>query len=210
MMHADPEIGILQTPPRSSSGRARSSQPAAAIRRLHLRSGDLARPRGLVPATAAITGDTTPSSACRPSPSAAKLPEDSRAARPFGGHVLSHDFVEAALIRRGGWKVRMATELRRLVGGVSPSLRRRRHPRSPLGAKEQPSAPEDHRRVGAGPREPRASRDRHHELPVLTPLWLLMLAIGFALAVRVALDPARVLQSRLPDVSEAGRASTSS
>jgi len=31
--------------------------------------------------------------------------------RPFGGHVLSHDFVEAALIRRAGWKVRMAPEL---------------------------------------------------------------------------------------------------
>ncbi|MCA8881848.1 MAG: glucans biosynthesis glucosyltransferase MdoH [Rhodobacteraceae bacterium] len=30
---------------------------------------------------------------------------------PFGGHVLSHDFVEAALIRRGGWEVRMDTDL---------------------------------------------------------------------------------------------------
>lgn len=27
--------------------------------------------------------------------------------RPFGGHVLSHDFVEAALLRRAGWAVRM-------------------------------------------------------------------------------------------------------
>lgn len=27
--------------------------------------------------------------------------------RPFGGHILSHDFVEAALIRRAGWSVRM-------------------------------------------------------------------------------------------------------
>lgn len=30
---------------------------------------------------------------------------------PFGGHVLSHDFVEAALIRRGGWDVRMDPDL---------------------------------------------------------------------------------------------------
>jgi len=30
--------------------------------------------------------------------------------KPFGGHILSHDFVEAALMRRGGWKVRMATD----------------------------------------------------------------------------------------------------
>ncbi|MGE8279380.1 MAG: glucans biosynthesis glucosyltransferase MdoH [Stenotrophomonas sp.] len=27
--------------------------------------------------------------------------------KPFGGHVLSHDFVEAALIRRGGWAAHM-------------------------------------------------------------------------------------------------------
>lgn len=30
---------------------------------------------------------------------------------PFGGHVLSHDFVEAALIRKGGYQVRMDTDL---------------------------------------------------------------------------------------------------
>ncbi len=30
---------------------------------------------------------------------------------PFGGHILSHDFVEAALLRRGGWKVYMAAEI---------------------------------------------------------------------------------------------------
>jgi membrane glycosyltransferase len=31
--------------------------------------------------------------------------------RPFGGHVMSHDFVEAALMRRAGWAVHMAPEL---------------------------------------------------------------------------------------------------
>jgi membrane glycosyltransferase len=30
---------------------------------------------------------------------------------PFGGHILSHDFVEAALIRRAGWSVRIADDL---------------------------------------------------------------------------------------------------
>ncbi|MEP3439858.1 MAG: glucans biosynthesis glucosyltransferase MdoH [Sulfitobacter sp.] len=30
---------------------------------------------------------------------------------PFGGHVMSHDFVEAALIRKGGFEVRMDTDL---------------------------------------------------------------------------------------------------
>jgi len=31
--------------------------------------------------------------------------------RPFGGHIMSHDFVEAALLRRGGWAVRTITSL---------------------------------------------------------------------------------------------------
>jgi membrane glycosyltransferase len=31
--------------------------------------------------------------------------------KPFGGHILSHDFVEAALIRRAGWEVRLAPEI---------------------------------------------------------------------------------------------------
>ena len=30
---------------------------------------------------------------------------------PFGGHVLSHDFVEAALLCRAGWEVRIAHDL---------------------------------------------------------------------------------------------------
>jgi|GEM_PF-18449 len=34
-----------------------------------------------------------------------------RARKPFGGHVLSHDFVEAALMRRGGWGIYMAPSL---------------------------------------------------------------------------------------------------
>jgi membrane glycosyltransferase len=31
--------------------------------------------------------------------------------KPFGGHILSHDFVEAALMRRAGWEIRMAATL---------------------------------------------------------------------------------------------------
>ena len=36
---------------------------------------------------------------------------DLRGRRPFGGEILSHDFVEAALVRRAGWSVRMLTNL---------------------------------------------------------------------------------------------------
>lgn len=42
--------------------------------------------------------------------------------RPFGGHIMSHDFVEAALLRRGGWAVRMAPDLTGSYEEAPPSL----------------------------------------------------------------------------------------
>jgi len=42
--------------------------------------------------------------------------------KPFGGHILSHDFVEAALIRRGGWAVHMVPALRGSYEGAPPSM----------------------------------------------------------------------------------------
>jgi len=41
---------------------------------------------------------------------------------PFGGHILSHDFVEAALIRRAGWAVHMAPNLGGSYEEGPPSL----------------------------------------------------------------------------------------
>ena len=41
---------------------------------------------------------------------------------PFGGHILSHDFVEAALIRRAGWAVHMAPALGGSYEEGPPSL----------------------------------------------------------------------------------------
>jgi len=42
--------------------------------------------------------------------------------KPFGGHILSHDFVEAALMRRGGWAIHMAPSLRGSYEECPPSL----------------------------------------------------------------------------------------
>jgi membrane glycosyltransferase len=42
--------------------------------------------------------------------------------KPFGGHILSHDFVEAALIRRGGWAVHMVPALAGSFEESPPSL----------------------------------------------------------------------------------------
>lgn len=41
---------------------------------------------------------------------------------PFGGHILSHDFVEAALIRRAGWTVVIADDLSGSFEESPPSL----------------------------------------------------------------------------------------
>jgi membrane glycosyltransferase len=42
--------------------------------------------------------------------------------RPIGGHILSHDFVEAALMRRGGWAIHMAPSLPGSYEESPPSL----------------------------------------------------------------------------------------
>lgn len=41
---------------------------------------------------------------------------------PFGGHILSHDFVEAALIRRSGWLAWMLPELKGSYEECPPSM----------------------------------------------------------------------------------------
>lgn len=49
------------------------------------------------------------------------LPELS-GAPPFGGLILSHDFVEAALLRRAGWKVELASDLDGSYEELPPTL----------------------------------------------------------------------------------------
>jgi len=41
---------------------------------------------------------------------------------PFGGHVMSHDFMEAALLRRAGWGVRFDIDLKASYEEAPPSL----------------------------------------------------------------------------------------
>ena len=43
-------------------------------------------------------------------------------APPFGGHIMSHDFVEAVLLQRAGWGVHMAPSLEGSFEGVPPAL----------------------------------------------------------------------------------------
>jgi membrane glycosyltransferase len=102
--------------------------------------------------------------------------------KPFGGHILSHDFVEAALMRRGGWKVRMATDCGGSWEESPPSLidvaiRDRRWAQGNL----------QHMKILGTAGLSFISR-LHLGIGIMSylssPLWLLMLGIGFALAVQ--------------------------
>jgi membrane glycosyltransferase len=106
-MEADRRLALIQVPPvpvnRSSLVRA-----DAAIRRQSLRTDVRRRARLTGSRTRRISGATTPSFGCRPFAEHCGLPK-LPGREPFGGDILSHDFVEAALLARAGWKVRLAT-----------------------------------------------------------------------------------------------------
>ena len=102
--------------------------------------------------------------------------------KPFGGFILSHDFVEAALMRRSGWKVRMATDCGGSWEESPPSLidvaiRDRRWAQGNL----------QHMKVIGSAGLSFTSR-MHLGIGIMSylssPLWLVMLWIGFALAVQ--------------------------
>ncbi len=102
--------------------------------------------------------------------------------KPFGGFILSHDFVEAALMRRSGWKVRMATDCGGSWEESPPSLidvaiRDRRWAQGNL----------QHMKVIGSAGLSFTSR-MHLGIGIMSylssPLWLVMIGIGFALAVQ--------------------------
>lgn len=53
--------------------------------------------------------------------SAAGLP-DLPGRKPFGGHIMSHDFVEAILLQRAGWSVHMMPSLDGTYEGMPPNI----------------------------------------------------------------------------------------
>lgn len=102
-MEADPGLGLLQTLPRivgAQSFFGRAMQFASAFHGPVFTRG-LERMQG---ATGPYWGHNA---IVRVSAFAAScgLPELT-GKPPFGGHILSHDYVEAALLARGGWKVK--------------------------------------------------------------------------------------------------------
>ncbi|WP_346838297.1 glucans biosynthesis glucosyltransferase MdoH [Microbulbifer sp. SAOS-129_SWC] len=116
----------------------------------------------------------------------AGLPE-LRGRPPFGGHVLSHDFVEAALLRRAGWAVTIAWDLDGSYEESPPSLidmavRDRRWCQGNL----------QHARIL--PTRGLSWVSRMHLLTGImsylsSPLWLLLVLSGFALTLQAHFIP---------------------
>ena len=108
-MEADPDLGLLQTVPKLIGGEsvfARAQQFAAAVYGPVLGRG--------ISWWSQNEGNYWGHNAIirvKAFADAAGLPVMPGRA-PFGGHILSHDFVEAALLRRAGYKVRIAPELK--------------------------------------------------------------------------------------------------
>ena len=120
MMEAHPDAGIIQTAPRAVghetlhgriqqfSARAYGPLFTAGHALLAARRIALLGPQR-DPAHGAVHG---PLRAARRCP----------ASGPLSGEVMSHDFVEAALMRRAGWKVWVADELDGSYEQVPPNL----------------------------------------------------------------------------------------
>lgn len=101
-MQADTDIGLLQTLPKivnANSFFGRAMQFAASFHSLIFSRG-LARMQG---STGPFWGHNA-IIRVRAFAESCALPE-LKGPPPFGGHILSHDYVEAALLARNGWKV---------------------------------------------------------------------------------------------------------
>src|SRR5271168_869670 len=178
-MQADPDLGILQTAPQLIGAKTffgRLQQFAACVygpvitRGLAAWSGDSGNYWGhnaIIRVAAFAQNCGLPKLEGR---------------KPFGGFVLSHDFVEAALMRRGGWKVRMATDCGSSWEESPPSLidiaiRDRRWAQGNL----------QHMKIIGTAGLSFTSR-MHLGVGIMSylssPLWLVMLGIGFALAIQ--------------------------
>ena len=107
-MEAQPDLGLLQTLPRIVNARARFGRAmqfaasfyspvfARGLAMMQGRTGPFWGHNALVRVRAFAESSGLPELSGKP---------------PFGGHILSHDYVEAALLARAGWTVRLDDDL---------------------------------------------------------------------------------------------------
>ena len=105
---------------------------------------------------------------------------------PFGGTILSHDFVEAAALCRAGWKVRLDHDLRGSYEGCPPTL-------LDMAARERRWAQGNlQHSLLLAMRGMRAISRAHFIIGILgfvmSPLWLALIAVGLILSATVLLS----------------------
>jgi membrane glycosyltransferase len=180
-MAAEPNLGLLQTVPRLCGGHtlfARLQQFAGAVygpivgRGIAAWQGDDGNYWGhnaivRVRAFAAAAGLPT-------------LPGK----KPFGGPILSHDFVEAALLRRAGWAVRMLPTLGGSWEDSPPSL-------LDMAARDRRWAQGNIQHLAViGSQGFTWSNRIHLALGVMSylasPLWFALIAVGLGTAAHIA------------------------
>ncbi|WP_265500634.1 glucans biosynthesis glucosyltransferase MdoH [Paracoccus beibuensis] len=105
---------------------------------------------------------------------------------PFGGTILSHDFVEAAALCRAGWSVRLDHDLRGSFEGCPPTL-------LDMAARERRWAQGNlqHGRL-LGIRGLRGVSRAHFVIGIMgflmSPLWLALILVGLVLSATVLLS----------------------
>ena len=181
-MQADPQLGLLQTVPRLCGQETLFGRMQQFASRVY--GGVIAR------GVAAWSGDDGNywghNAIIRVQAFAGScgLPQ-LQGRKPFGGHVLSHDFVEAALLRRNGWKVCMAPELDGSWEDGPPALvdlavRDRRWAQGNL----------QHSKI-IGSRGLSWVSRLHLAIGIMSylasPLWLVLILVGFALTLQATL-----------------------
>ena len=105
-----------------------------------------------------------------------------RGPRPIGGHILSHDFVEAALMRRAGWAIHMVPALGGSYEESPPSL-------TEYAARDRRWCQGNLQHAGVLPARGLHWLSRMHLLTgigayVAAPLWLLFLFVGILVALQ--------------------------
>ena len=102
--------------------------------------------------------------------------------KPFGGHILSHDFVEAALIRRGGWAVHMVPQLAGSYEEGPPSL-------TDLAVRDRRWCQGNLQHAAVLPARGLHFVSRLHLLTgigsyITAPLWMAMLTVGLLISLQ--------------------------
>ena len=102
--------------------------------------------------------------------------------KPFGGDIMSHDFVEAALLRRAGWQVRLAPGLSGSYEECPPTL-------PDMAVRDRRWCQGNIQHLGVVGARGLHWMNRFHMLQgamgyLMSPLWLLFLATSTLLAVQ--------------------------